>query len=271
VGAHSARTIEAQFARTGPDSFDVAIGYRPHGREEPLALQVAVPDAVPQIMMLPLWANLGIAQNSLSHCEVQLTRVKPQPQLAVTSTGDPRLTTVTQYMRTGAVRQAAAVAADSVQMLYEKRANPIAASLGGYALLRLGEHGLMHDWPTNLATWFPELPDGPVIAGELCARRGDHAGARRWARTAADRGLPIFTEGLTLLAAQLRSASASTAAEASDTAAERHEVDRVLATAAWSDLDNLYVSFAGADVRDPIGSQHPIKTRGTEETWQRLW
>ena len=81
-------------------------------------------------------------------------------------------------------------------------ADPIGAVVGGYALLKLHELDRMHDWPDNLANWFESLPDGAVIAGAAAARRGDDEAAGDWFKKAMERGIPIFSEGLSLLAAE---------------------------------------------------------------------
>ena len=83
--------------------------------------------------------------------------------------------------------------------LMEKVANPVGAALGGYALLRLNELDRLHDWPDNLAEWFGWLPDGAVIAAETALRRGDDAKAQFYYRKALDRGVPLFSEGLSLI------------------------------------------------------------------------
>ncbi|MGG7377662.1 hypothetical protein ACQ7B2_02440, partial [Escherichia coli] len=74
-----------------------------------------------------------------------------------------------QYLAAGQPREAAELAPAAETLLEEKRADPIAAAMGGYALLRLGRIADLRHWPANLAKWFPWLPDGAVIAGELAA------------------------------------------------------------------------------------------------------
>jgi hypothetical protein len=83
-------------------------------------------------------------------------------------------------------------------MLMGKVQDPIGAALGGYALLRLNEIDRLHDWADNLANWFAWLPDGPVLAGEAAARRGHDQQAADFFALSLDRGLPIFSEGLSL-------------------------------------------------------------------------
>lgn len=111
---------------------------------------------------------------------------------------------VSEYMDTGAFQEVTEIMGDAEELLSEKMGNPIEAALGGYALLRLGNLELLHDWPGNLANWFYWLPDGAVIAGELAARRGDHAEAANFLLDALQRGLPIFYEGFSTLLSRIR-------------------------------------------------------------------
>lgn len=102
---------------------------------------------------------------------------------------------VSRTMRTSALRA-----------LYEKQMNPYAAAAGAYMLAMSDEDA--HDeqalWMGNLTDRFPWLPDGPVAQGYRLLRRtekgtDEFAQARRLLFKAADRGLPYFTIGLTLL------------------------------------------------------------------------
>jgi hypothetical protein len=49
------------------------------------------------------------------------------------------------------------------ELLYNKIESPLAATLAALILLRVGRLDLLHDWPRNLARWFPHRPDGTVI------------------------------------------------------------------------------------------------------------
>lgn len=111
---------------------------------------------------------------------------------------------VSEYMDTGAFQEVTDIMVDAEELLSEKMGNPIEAALGGYALLRLGDLELLHNWPRNLANWFNWLPDGAVIAGELEAQRGNHAEAIDFLLAALQRGLPIFYEGFSTLLSRLR-------------------------------------------------------------------
>jgi hypothetical protein len=111
---------------------------------------------------------------------------------------------VASYMESGSLQEATDILHGAEEMLFYKLSNPMAAALGGYALLRCGELERLHDWPDNLAASVRWLPDGAVIAGELAARQGDHPKAVDSLLTAADRGLPLFTEGMSILVSRFR-------------------------------------------------------------------
>ncbi|WP_394678757.1 hypothetical protein [uncultured Sphingobacterium sp.] len=86
-------------------------------------------------------------------------------------------------------------------LLREKRRDSIAAAIGGYFLLSTGQLGFLHDWPNNLADWFPWLPDGPIIhAWQMIKSKNLNIPLiQNRLLEAVQRGIPLFTEGLRLL------------------------------------------------------------------------
>jgi hypothetical protein len=93
-------------------------------------------------------------------------------------------------------------------LLRSKMMSPLAATVAGLILLRAGEYGRMHDWPRNLAEWFPDRPDGAVIWAEQLLRSGGGtpnsvAEAGKYARMAAERGLPATSEAVGYLSTHL--------------------------------------------------------------------
>ena len=90
--------------------------------------------------------------------------------------------------------------------LREKEQSPLAATLAALLLLR-GRPALLHDWPRNLAAWFPERPDGCVIWVEQLLRREQDQGLRdaiKWFLELERRGLPQAAEALGHAARQVR-------------------------------------------------------------------
>jgi hypothetical protein len=90
-------------------------------------------------------------------------------------------------------------------LLQEKGADPIAATVGAYALLRFGDlENLVDDWTRNLLELFEWLPDGAAIRGEHLARLGRHEEAFEAFLHLLERGLPLFGEGLSFALERLR-------------------------------------------------------------------
>ena len=122
------------------------------------------------------------------------SRVEVHPQ---NSTADVLL----QYTAAGFASEARTVAE---QLLAKKMEDPIAAAVGAYTLLRLGDLSSLHDWTTNLHNSFPWLPDGVTILAEHLSRLGEHREAIDLLLSLPSRGLPIFTEGLSYALDRLR-------------------------------------------------------------------
>jgi len=93
---------------------------------------------------------------------------------------------------------------DAKKLLYDKKRDPIAASVGAYTLLRFGKLEYLHDWTDNLKNWFLWLPDGVAIRGEHLARLGRHNEALDTFLELSSRGLPIFSDGITYVQDRLQ-------------------------------------------------------------------
>ena len=123
-------------------------------------------------------------------------------EVSVSSTNQ-QAETLLKYLDKGAVKEARTVSQAVVaeELLYAKRANPPAAAVGSYYLLRVGELDRLHTWTENLANWTPWLPDGAVIrAWHLLQQENpDLAGVKQRLLEATKRGIPVYTEGLRLL------------------------------------------------------------------------
>jgi len=111
---------------------------------------------------------------------------------------------VYEYMNNDALQEVTEVMRNAEELLADKERNPIEAALGGYALLRIGDLEMLHDWPKHLEEWFPWLPDGAIIAGEFEARQRRYIDAITSLVEAVNRGLPVFTEGYSTLMSRLR-------------------------------------------------------------------
>jgi len=91
------------------------------------------------------------------------------------------------------------------KLLQRKAESPLAAIIAALVLLRADRLDLMHDWVRNVADWFPEFADGPVLWAELILRQGTDPkkAARDAAKSLArlsQRGLPVTGEALSYAA-----------------------------------------------------------------------
>jgi hypothetical protein len=90
------------------------------------------------------------------------------------------------------------------RLLYDKFADPLAAAVGAYSLLRVSSLTRLHDWTANLMHSFPALPDGAAVRGEHLARLGRHEEAFEAFVEVTHRGLPIFSDGVRFTYDRLR-------------------------------------------------------------------
>lgn len=124
--------------------------------------------------------------------------------------GDPSVQALLGFLSVGDFESARVVGEDSLlrtrEMLLD---DPISAAVVGYFLIRVGKFDQMREWTRNLANWFRWLPDGPIIrAWHLMNRpdaKNDHRDdeipddPRDMLLTAAQRGVPFYSDGLRLL------------------------------------------------------------------------
>ncbi len=125
------------------------------------------------------------------------------PQLlAYVDSPSSNLDALFSYVRGGSFESARhlmeVVREQAEQLLYTKFEDPIGATIGAYALYRLGETERLR-WVANLASQFPHLPDGAIIYGSFMIAQGESKEARQFFITALDRGIPMYSEGVRLL------------------------------------------------------------------------
>ena len=87
--------------------------------------------------------------------------------------------------------------------------SPLAATIAGIMLLRAHRVDLTHDWLYNLANWFRDRPDGPVLLVEYLMQKtstgvppGEAIG---WLLKVPQRGLPQTTETFGYVDRQVKS------------------------------------------------------------------
>lgn len=81
---------------------------------------------------------------------------------------------------------------------------PIGAAVMAYVQLRLGEQDRLKEWTASLCRDCKWLPDGIPIRAEHQARLGNHAEALEVLLQLGQRGLPIFSSGLSYALDRLR-------------------------------------------------------------------
>ncbi|WP_439395530.1 caspase family protein [Bradyrhizobium sp. PMVTL-01] len=105
--------------------------------------------------------------------------------------------------------------------LLQKIDNPLAATAAALVAVgteRLATARIPEEWFSNLAAWFPGLPDGPVIKARRLLSRHDFASHRTEAKAllldACRRGVPVFSLSVDWLAQGLALFARDTDAEA---------------------------------------------------------
>jgi len=150
-------------------------------------------------------------------------------------------------------------------LLYEKRANPLAAAAGAYVLLRAGELRRLHNWTANLCEWFPWLADGAAICGEHLAREGKHKEALARLMKLGERGLPTFSDGLGYAVNRLTQYTRSGVG-----GQEPKELLRELSSYALvADFRRTFTTFSGVDPNNPGEQALEISTGAPTGTLPR--
>lgn len=88
----------------------------------------------------------------------------------VVGVDDPKFSALLQFMQTGDLASSVSLLRQAENALYEKFMNPYAAAAGGYVLTHAGYPLWNQDWGRwlhNLATHFPDIPDGHILLASL--------------------------------------------------------------------------------------------------------
>lgn len=203
--------------------------------------------------------RLTVSSNASLSARVELASVEAQ--------------TVAAYLEQGQMKAAARLITNAEELLNSKMSDPLAAALGGYAILRAGQLERLHDWPLNLSRSFEWLPDGAVIAGEQALRADDPKTAREQFTLAAQRGLPLFSDGFSILLSRLHSLSSEPAATGGDSGSASHSPtpDKQLnAIAPFVDFASLVLQLRGRNPHKPATTQKAVKSFPESAGWQAL-
>ena len=239
------------------------------GPYDPYAVQIPVPVLlisepvtcqVKQVALssvntrIPIWPDIAAPE---------ITLVPEAPKASTYHVGIrlPHTTAdlLTRYLRRDMFEEAGeTVTSDSMsgeQLLRAKRSDPMAAVVGAYTLLRIGDLERLHEWTKNLMNWFDWLPDGAAIRGEHLARSGEHFGACQAFLKLSARGLPFFTEGLSYALERLRIYTQNNTRpnklSSDDVMSAERLLNRLRAFAPYIDFDCTYVTYTGQDPSSP--------------------
>jgi len=266
LGVKAARA-QTEVEKTSEDG-TVEFAVRVSGEEGVVFAQVAADGQVPQNVALPV-----NGRTSSQSCRLTVTSAAELTP-SVSLPDNPLADAVARYIHSGALQEAASVPGQAEALLQQKMADPFGAALGGYALLRLHKLERLHDWSTNLASWFPWLPDGAIIAGEKAALEGNYEGAATYLCDAARRGLPAFADGFSMLVSRLREYGSPDALPPGVSKKLGREIaehaERLLPLSPLVDFSRIMLAFPGARLDDPVGSQEPIASHDASEGWRRF-
>jgi hypothetical protein len=219
------------------------------GREAPLIAQLVQPGGQVQNLTLPVSANtnLQLVASREPTGEVRLDAYLPN------SAANMLLQYTGAGLSTTAAKATNASAMKAEQLLQQKMSDPIAAAVGGYAMLRLGSIEQLHDWTANLRHSFQALPDGAAICGEHLARLGRFEEAFDAFAEVPLRGLPLFSDGLfyTVERMKLYSGQRLKSAGRIDVARARAILDQLQPFAAFVRRQRPVCSYPGPDVAAP--------------------
>jgi hypothetical protein len=134
--------------------------------------------------------------------------------------------------------------------------DPVAAAIRAYAILRLGQPALLRDWTARLLDEFPWLPDGVAIHAELLARSGEHEEALELLLRLPERGLPVFSDGLSYAIDRLAVYAGDGADLDSKQQATAAELLVTLRRfAAFTDFGQPLIHYTGQDPNRPDAKQ----------------
>lgn len=169
------------------------LGFNVDGTNEPKIVQLLQKNCPPINMVLPI---------SNEHpCKVLVTNVADGRYTLDAHLQNAEADMMLRYSTRGFIRATEALGEEltAEKLLQGKFSDPIAAAVGAYALLRFNKIDLLHDWTENLHNSFTWLPDGSVLLGEHLARLGRHKEALDAFLETRQRGIPVFSDGLSYL------------------------------------------------------------------------
>ena len=149
--------------RSEKDRMERSFALSFEAKEEPAPLQVAcIPGR---------WLTLSgeSARISVKYTS-DLSSIDPRGSRMVVGVDDSQFSALLQFMQTGDLASSFSLLRQAEMALYEKFMNPYAAAAGGYVLAHAGyplQNQNWGRWLHNLATHFPDIPDGHILLASL--------------------------------------------------------------------------------------------------------
>ncbi len=233
---------------------DRLVQFEVPGRDASIVAQLVEPGGPVQNMALPV--------SSANRLRLVVDRRSGQLQMEA-YLENSAANMLLQYVGAG-VANAAATASRSAtvngeQLLMQKMADPIAAAVGAYALLRLGSLDQLHDWTSHLRARFAWLPDGAAICGEHLARLGQHEEAFEAFAEVPGRGLPAFADGLfyTVERVKLYASRQSKSQQRVDPGRAQSVFEKLQPFAGLVGRERPITTYPGMDVAEPDTEDAP--------------
>jgi hypothetical protein len=144
----------------------------------------------------------------------------PRGSRVVVGVDDPKFSALLQFMQTGDLASSVSLLRKAEDALFAKFANPYAAAAGGYVLTHAGYPRWNQNWGRwlhNLATRFPDIPDGHILLASLIlqgpeackVRVPDYEPNNAWkialtsVLESVRRGPPVYRFGLRMLSGSI--------------------------------------------------------------------
>lgn len=227
-------------------------GFRVNGKDKIQIVQLLQNDAPPLNMILPAIRD--------HYCKLFITSLIQGKYTFDAHLEDQTADMMLRYSNKGYDWQTELLGAavDAEELLRGKKQNPLSAAVGAYSLLRFNNLEMLHDWTENLRNWFKWLPDGSAIRGEHLARLGEHKEALRAFLELQERGVPIFSDGLSYTTDRLARyiELKSDFIDSSTREKSKNLLTNLQKITNCADFREPFTTFTGSDIKNP--SAEPI-------------
>jgi hypothetical protein len=215
----------------------------------PLFAQVLQPDLPP--------FNIALPARPEGDCVLVLVRLPKGNIAADIQLEHTQADLLLRYREEGLLGAAEATvhsrSLDAEELLRQRHSDPVATAVRAYSLLRWGEHERLRDWTEKLKERYSWFPDGAAIRGEHLARLGRHEEALAAFLEIPERGLPLFSGGVSYTVDRLRlyAGQGEAVFPQRDLSLARDALDRLQQFVTYIDFGRLVTTFTGLDPGAP--------------------